>query len=36
MRLVNLQLEQTAGPAGAASERLSFRTDVVVLVKSNP
>jgi len=36
MRLVNLQLEQTAGPGGTSSERLSFRTDVVVLVKSNP
>ena len=36
MRLVNLQFEQTAGPGGTPSERLSFRTDVVVLVKSNP
>jgi len=36
MRLVNLQLDQTTSATGGSSERLSFRTDVVVLVKSNP
>jgi len=36
MRIVNLQIDPNTGAAGAGSEKLSFRTEVVVLVKPNP
>ena len=36
MRIVNLQIDPNTGAAGTGSEKLSFRTEVVVLVKPNP
>ncbi len=36
MRIVGLQLDPAPSPSGGASEKLAFRTDVVVLVKPNP
>ncbi len=36
MRIVNLKIDPYTGAAGAGSEKLSFRTEVVVLVKPNP
>lgn len=36
MRIVGLQLDPAPNPAGGTSEKLAFRTDVVVLVKPNP
>ncbi|MEI8288094.1 MAG: hypothetical protein WCH99_01365 [Verrucomicrobiota bacterium] len=36
MRIVNLQIDPNPGSSGAASEKLTFHTEVVVLVKPNP